>query len=65
MRLDGRVSASIDMVSGVLQGSVLEPLLFKLYTYELFYIVGSHIVGYADNTTIYAVIPGTRFSVLK
>ena len=44
MRLDGKVSASIDVVSGVLPGSVLGPLLFILYTSELFHIVGNHIV---------------------
>ena len=55
--LDGRVSASVDGVSGVHQGSVLEQLLFILYTSELFHIVGNHTVGYADNAMIYADIP--------
>ena len=50
--LNGRVSASVDVVSGVTQGCVLEPLLFILYTSELFHIVRNHIVGYADDTTI-------------
>ena len=44
-RLDGKVSASVDVVSGVIQGSVLEPLLFILYTFELFHIVENHMVG--------------------
>ena len=57
MRLDGNVSASVDMVSGVPLGSVLESLLCILYTSELFHIAGNHIMGYADDTTIYAVIP--------
>ena len=35
----------------------LRPLLFILYTSELFHIVGNHIVGYADSTTIYGVFP--------
>ena len=64
MRLNGNVRASIDVASGVPQGSVLEPLLFILYTFELFHIVGNHIVGYANDTTIYAVIP-RPFHVLK
>ena len=62
MRLDGKVSASEDVVSRVSQGSALEPLLFILllfilYISELFHIVGNYIVGHANDTTIYAVIP--------
>ena len=38
------------------QSSVLGQLLFVLYTSEIFHIVGSHIVGYAEDSTIYAVI---------
>ena len=56
--LDGKVSASVDVVSGVTQGSVLGPLLFILYTSKLLHIIGNHIVRYADDTTIYAAIPG-------
>ena len=55
---------SLNMVSGVPQGSDLQPLLFILYISELFHIVGNHIVGYAEDTTIYAVIPRPR-RVLK
>ena len=57
MRLDSKVSVSVDVVSGVTQGSVLEPLLLILYTFEFFRIVGKPMVGYANDTTIYAVIP--------
>ena len=53
VRLDGKVSASVDWVLGVL-GS----LLFILYISKLFHIVENHIVNYADASTIYAVIPG-------
>ena len=56
MRFDCKVSESVDVVSGVTQGSVLGSLLFILYTSELFHIVGNHIVGYADDTTVYSVI---------
>ena len=51
-----RSVSQLMLVSGVSQGSVLGPLLFILYTSELFHIVGNHIVEYADDTTIYAVI---------
>ena len=52
MQSDGKVSASVDVVSGVPQGSVLGPLLFILYASELSHIVGNHIVGYADDITV-------------
>ena len=54
-----RSVGSVNLVLGVHQGSVLEPLLFIFYTLELFLTVGNHIVGYVD-----AVIP-SRFRVLK
>ena len=57
MCLEGKVSVSDDMVSKVPQGSILEPLLFILYTSELFHIVGNYMVGYEDDTTMHAVIP--------
>ena len=57
MRVDGKVNMSINVISEVPHGRILGPLLFILYTSELFHIVGNHIVGYADNTTICAVIP--------
>ena len=55
--LDGKVCVSVDIVSGVSQGTVLGPLLFILYTSELFHIVGSHMVAYADDLRISSVIP--------
>ena len=39
------------------QGSILGLLFFTLYTSKLFHIVGNYIVGYADDTTLYAVFP--------
>ena len=56
VRTGGKVSASIDVGSGEPYGRVLAPMLFKLYTSQLFHTAGNHIVGYEDDTTIYAVI---------
>ena len=43
MRLDGKISAIVDVVLEMPLRSVLEPLLFILYTSELFHIVGNYI----------------------
>ena len=50
------VSGSVDVISRVPQSSVLGQLLFILYTSAPFHIIGNYVVGYADDTTIYAVI---------
>ena len=52
-------------MSGVLQGSVLGPLLFLLYTSELFSILENKLIGYADDSTVIAVVPspGVRVTV--
>ena len=39
------------------QGSVLSPQLFLLYTAELFSIVEKKLFGYADDSTLVAVVP--------
>ena len=57
VRVDGSCSAYVDVVSGVPQGSVLGPLMFILYTSDMFDLVSNQLVGYADDTTLYAVIP--------
>ena len=45
------------MVSGMLQGSALGPLLFLLYTSELFSILENKLIGYADDSSLVAVVP--------
>ena len=57
VRLAGKVSASVYVVSGVLQGRFLGQMLFILYTSELSHVVGNHIVGYAEDTKICEIIP--------
>ena len=55
--VDGCRSKLVNVVSGVPQGSVLGPLLFLLYTLELFYILENKLIGYADDSTLMAVLP--------
>ena len=60
-------SKLVDVVSGVPQGSVLCPLLCLLYTSELFSIVENKLIGYADDSTLMAVVssPGVRVTVAE
>ena len=50
-------SKLVNVVSGVPQGSVLGPLLFLLYTSELFSILENKLMGYANDSTLIAVVP--------
>ena len=63
--VDGCRSKLVSMLSGVPQGSVLGPQLFLLYTAELFSIVENKLCGYADDSTLVAVVPspGERVAV--
>ena len=65
--VDGFRSKLVNVVSGVPQGSVLGPLLFLLYTSELFPILENKLIGYADNSTLMAVVPslGARVTVAE
>ena len=49
------------------QGSVLGPLLFLLYTSELFLILENKLICYADDSTLMAVVPspGVRVAVAE
>ena len=49
------------------QGSVWGPLLFLLYTTELFAILENKLIGYADDSTLMAVVlsPGVRVAVAE
>ena len=58
--VDGCRSKLVNVVSGVLQSSVLGPLLFLLYTSELFFILENKLIGYADDSTLLAVVPSPR-----
>ena len=65
--VDGCRSKLLNVVSGVPQGSVLGPLLFLLYTSELFSVLENKLIGYADDFTLIAVVPspGLRVAVAE
>ena len=65
--VDGYRSKLANVVSGVPQGSVLGPLLFLLDTSELFSILENKLTGYADDSTLMAVVPspGVRVAVAE
>ena len=54
--VDGCRSKLVNVVSGVPHGSVLGPSLFLLYTSELFSILENKLIGYADDSTLIAVV---------
>ena len=65
--VDGCRSKLVNVVSGVPQGTVLGPLLFLMYTLELFYILENKLIGYADDSTLMAVVPspGVRVALAE
>ena len=65
--VDSCRSKLVNVVSGEPQGSVLGPLLFLLYTSELFSILENKLIGYADDSTLIAVAssPGLRVAVTE
>ena len=64
--VDGCRSKLVNVVSGVPKG-VLVPLLFLLYTSESFSVLENKLIGYADDSTLIAVVPspGIRVSVAE
>ena len=60
VKVDGVFSSSIDVVSGVPQGSVLGPLLFLLYIADLPRLLQNELVGYADDSSLLCRIPHPR-----
>ena len=65
--VDGCRSKLVNAVSGVSEDSVLGPLLFLLYTSELFSILENNLIGYADDSTLMVVVPspGVRVAVTE
>ena len=65
--VDACQSKLVNVVSGVPQGSILGQLLFLLYTSELFSVLENKLIGYADDSTLMAVVPspGVRVAVAE
>ena len=63
MMVDGCWSKLVTVVSGVPHSSVLGPLLVLLYTSELFSILENKLIGYADDSTLIAVVPSASVRV--
>ena len=65
--VDGCRSKLVNVVSGVPQGSVLGLLLFLLYTSELYSILETKLIGYAEDSTLIYVVPspGVRVTVAE
>ena len=61
--VDGFWSKLLNVVSGVSQGSVLDPLLFLLHTSELFSILENKLIGYASGSILMAVGPSQPLEV--
>ena len=57
MVVDGHHGEWRRVISGVPQGSVLGPLLFILYTQDMWIGLENQLISYADDATLIAVIP--------
>ena len=50
--VDGQYSARRYVISGVPQGSVLDPLLFILYTHDIWFGLENMLVAYVDDAKV-------------
>ena len=57
--VDGHYGEWSNVISGVPQGSVLGPLLFILYTHDMWFGLENLLVAYADDATLIAVVPSS------
>ena len=55
--VDGHYGEWRNVISGVPQGSVLGPLLFILFTQDMWVGLENQLVAYADDATLIAVVP--------
>ena len=55
--VDGQYSDLRNIISGVPQGSVLGPLLYIIYTSDMWHGLGNKLVAYVDDATLMSVVP--------
>ena len=59
-------SSYLEILRGVPQGSLLGPILFKLFINDLmFFIQETEVCNFADDTTIYSCSPNFEETTLK
>ena len=65
--VDGCRCKLVNVVSAVPLDSVMDPLLFRLYNSDRFYILENKLIGDADDSTLMAVAPspGVRVTVAE
>ena len=55
--VDGQFNEYRNVISGIPQGSVLGPLVFILYTHDMWFGLENMLISYADDATLLAHIP--------
>jgi len=58
--INGSLSDLMEVLSGVLQGSVLGPLLFLLFVNDLLDWIISSMIMFADDTKLWRIIKATN-----
>ena len=66
VRINSSFSSYLDIFRGVLQGSILEPMLFNLFLCDLFlFVEEADIINYADDNTPYVCSKNVEATIEK